>query len=114
MKSFYSKSSLTSLLFNGRFSHILTPWCLEFNMEEMYIKISKRNWYLISVDTQVYAFRFIRNIKVDNHIFGADIELKIIGGVAKALSLPKKDASKIKNLVIQYNNSKRGKHLVFH
>ena len=114
MKTLYSKSSLTGLIFNGRFSHILTPWHLELNIEEMYIKISKRNWYLISVDTNIYTFRFIRNIKIDTHVFGADIELKITGGVAKALSIPKKDANQIKDLVIQYNNSKKGKHLVFH
>ncbi len=87
---------------------------MEFNTEELYVKISKRNWHLISIDTNIYSFRFIRNIKVDTHIFGADIELRIIGGVAKALSIPKKDAKKIKNLVIEYNNSKKGRHLVFH
>jgi hypothetical protein len=114
MKSLYSKSSLISLLFNGRFSHILTPWHLELNIEEMYIKISKRNWYLIGVDTNLYAFRFIRNIKIDTHIFGADVEIKITGGVASALSIPKSDVRKIKEIIIQYNNTKKGKHLIFH
>lgn len=114
MKIFKTKSSLTSLIFNGRFSQILTPWHLEFNIEEMYIKISKRNWYLISIDTNIYSFRFIRNIQIDTHVFGADIELRITGGVARALSIPKKDAKMIKHLVIQYNNSKKGKHLIFH
>ncbi len=112
--SFKTQSSLISLIFNGRFTHILTPWHMELNLDEMYVKISKRNWYLISVDTNIYAFRFIRNIKIDNHIFGSDIELKITGGAAKALSIPKSDSNKIKNLLIQYNNGKKGKHLIFH
>lgn len=114
MQTFKTKSSYISLIFNGRFSHILTPWYLELNIEEMYIKISKRNWYLIGVDTNLYAFRFIRNIKIDSHIFGADLEIKITGGVASALSVPKSDVRKIKDMIIQYNNAKNGKHLIFH
>jgi hypothetical protein len=111
---FHTKSTVFNLLINGRFSDILTPWHLELNLVETYIKVSKRNWYLIGVDTNVYSFRFIRNIKVDSHLFGADLEIRITGGVAKVYSIPKKDAKKIKELVIEYNNSKKGRHIIFH
>ncbi len=112
--SFQTKSTVFNLIVNGRFSDILTPWHLELNLKETYIKVSKRNWYLIGVDTSIYSFRFIRNIKMDSHLFGADIEIKITGGVAKVYSIPKKDAKKIKELVIEYNNGKKGRHIVFH
>lgn len=114
VNTFHTKSSLFNLIINGRVTDILTPWHLELNLEETYIKVSKRNWHLIGIDTNVYSFRYIRNVKVDSHIFGADIEIRITGGMAKIYSIPKADARRIKELVIQYNNSKRGRHIIFH
>jgi hypothetical protein len=114
LSTFHTKSSLASLLANGRFSHILTPWHIEVNMKETYIKIKKRNWYLVGHDSNTYSFRFVRNIKIDTHLFGADIEIRITGGKAEALSIPKSDAKTIKELLLQYNNNKKGNHIVFH
>lgn len=109
-----SKSSIISLITNGRFTHILTPWKIIVDLNELTITIKKRNWFLIGFDTNTYAFKYVRNILIDSHLFGADIKVRVIGGNAEALSIPKKIALKIKDLLIQYNNQKNKKHVVFH
>jgi hypothetical protein len=109
-----ARSTLLSLITNGRFRHILTPWHLELDTHREFIKIRKRNWFLIGFDSQVYAFRFIRNIEINTHLFGADISLKITGGNAKALSISKSKAREINQILIDYNNAKKGKHIIFH
>lgn len=69
---------------------------------------------MIGFDTQTYAFKYVRNISIDTHLFGADIKIRIIGGSAEALSIPKKLARKIQDYLIQYNNQKNNRHVVFH
>jgi len=114
MKKYTSKSFFLFSLLNGRFMDIITPWYLELNLDNTYVKLSRRNWYLIGIDTNIYSFRFIRSIRIDSHLFGADLELKVTGGVAKVYSIPKKEAIEIKNLVIDYNSGNKGRHIIVH
>ncbi|MFW5804727.1 MAG: hypothetical protein ACOCWG_05810 [bacterium] len=108
------KSTIISLLFNGRFSHFLNPWHIILDLEKLTITIKKRNWFLIGFDTQTYAFRFIRNVVVDTHLFGADISIKVMGGKIEAFCISKRIAKRIEEILVQYNNQKGSKHIIFH
>ena len=71
------------------------------------ITISKRNWYFIGKDSETIAFRFIRKIAINEHLFGANIWVKAIGGSVSAKYLPKKDLQLIKEKLIKYNQTKK-------
>ncbi len=109
---FTANSSIISLLANGRITDILTPWHIIVNVEESAIIVKKRNWFLIGVDEQYIAFRFIRNITIDEHLFGADLLIRAIGGKVEMFCMPKKDARKVKDILNHYNKT-RGKKLIF-
>jgi len=112
MLQFTTKSSLISLIANGKITHVLNPWVIFVDIEEGAITVRKKNWFLIGTDEQYIAFRFIRNITRDEHLFGADLFIKAIGGNVKAFCLPKKDAKQIRDILNKYNKT-RGKKLVF-
>lgn len=111
--TFQTKSSFLALLFNGKITHFINPWILCFNFEDETIMVEKRNWYFIGKDRNIIAFRFIRNIKIDEHLFGADIYIKAIGGNVTAKYLPKRDLKKAQKIMINYNNRKGQRHVIF-
>jgi len=113
MQSVHYNSTIISLLANGRIKHLLNPWHIIVDFDDEIIKIVKRNWYLIGKDEQILAFRYIRNITIDRHIFGADIHIKIIGGKVSAYSIPKKGAAEIRDVLLKYNKTKKGKGIIF-
>lgn len=108
-----TKSSFLALLFNGEIRHIINPWVLILNFENETISVEKRNWYFIGKDRNVIAFRFIRNINIDEHLFGADIFIKAIGGNVSAKYFPKRHLKKSQDLMTQYNNRKGKHHVIF-
>jgi hypothetical protein len=110
---FEASSSITALIFNGKIAHILNPWKIIINTIDEYIIVRKRNWYLIGIDKQVLSFRYIRNISIDQHLFGADIHIKIIGGKNSAYYISKINANKIKTILLEYNKTGRGKTIIF-
>lgn len=98
---FTAKTSRLSLIMNGRFNYLLNPWTIILDFDSQRIIIKQRNWYFIGTDEETFNFTKIRNIKVDQHLFGADLSIRILGsGTAECLSLPKKDANKIKELLV--------------
>jgi hypothetical protein len=108
-----AKSSSASLVANGLGEHILNPWTIIVDSHEETITISKKNWFLIGRDSDVISFRFIRKVTIDEHLIGADIHIKVIGGTATAFCIPKSIAKKIKKLLLDYNAAKRGKGIIF-
>ena len=107
-----SKSSISALFFNGQIAHIINPWILIVDYENETITVEKRNWYFIGVNKNIIAFRFIRNIKVDEHLFGANISIKATGGWVMANYISKNDADTIKNSLFEYNKN-RNNHIIF-
>ena len=105
-------SSIWYLLLNGKFEDVYTPWKLiiDFNLETLTIK--KRNWYLFGVNEEIHAFRFIRRMQIDQHVFGADININLFGGSAKVFCLKKSDTNEIKNRLINYNQDKKGGFII--
>jgi len=113
-KYIHGRSTFWSLLFNGKINHVLNPWNIIVDMNELTLTVKKRNWFLIGFDSQKYSFRYIRSVSIDTHLFGADITIKVMGAQAKAFCISKKIAKEIEEVLIEYDNQKGGKHFIFH
>jgi len=110
---FKTSSSFNALFMNGKWTHIITPWRIIIDTDEETITVRKRSADIIGIDEKIITFRFIRNITIDQHIFGADIHIKVIGGNISACYIPKNDAKTIKKILVKYNQTKKGKSIIF-
>jgi hypothetical protein len=110
---FSAQSAPSALLMNGKPAHVLNPWHIIVDTDEETITVRKRNSYLIGVDENIIAFRFIRSIKIDQHLLGSDIHIKAVGGTVSAYYIPKADSKKIKQMLMNYNKAKKGNRIVF-
>ncbi len=99
MEKVIAKSKRKLMVLNGCFS-IFRPWHLEVDMEHKSLTVRRRNWHLISVDEEVVRFTTIRSVKVDTHLFGADLVVKVPSGKIEVHYLSKKVARKIANLLL--------------
>ena len=106
-------SSDAMLIANGRAGDVLRPWTLTIDTDEETISVSKRNKYFIGTDTDTLAFRFIRRITIDEHLVGADITIKAVGGSLTACSLEKSECRRIKQILMEYNKTKKGRGIIF-
>jgi hypothetical protein len=108
----HAKSTFLSLITNQRLRHIFTPWHIIVDFKEQNITLRKSNWFLISVDEKTSSFRYIRDIEIDKHLFGADIKIKLSGSYIEASSISKKSAKRIKDQLAEYNNKIGKRHVV--
>lgn len=111
--NFQAKSSNIALFMNGRWPHILNPWKVAVDMVSETITVSKRNRHLIGVDEKILTFKYIRTIDKDEHIFGADLHITVMEGKVSVYFLKKRDARKIRDLLVEYNKSKSGSTIIF-
>lgn len=100
-------SSDAILLANGRGGDVLRPWTITIDTEDETITVSKRNKYFIGTDEDTLAFRYIRRVTIDQHFVGADITISAVGGKVTACGLDKKDCKCIKQILMDYNKTKR-------
>jgi hypothetical protein len=91
---------------NGRLDAI-TPWEVIVDTDEQTISVRKRNKILVGVDEDTLAFRYIRRVTIDEHLVGADITIKAVGGSLTAYSLDKSDCKRIKQILMDYNQTRR-------
>ena len=110
---FEATSSVNSLVLNGMPEHVVNPWTIIVDSEEETITVKKRNWHLVGKDEQTLSFRFIRSITIDQHMVGADIHIKIMGGTISVFCLKKSDTKRIKSILLGYNSTKKGKGIIF-
>ena len=110
---FEATSTEAAMAANGKIINAATPWHLIIDTDEETITVRKRNLIMIGVDEEVLAFRYIRRIRIDQHLIGADIEIKAIGGTVTDYCLSKSDCKKIKQILMEYNATKRGKGIIF-
>ncbi len=79
-------------------------------IDEEHIEFKRRNWHLISEDTETLHFKNITGITVDSHLFGTTITIKSTGNdPIQIRGFWKKEAQKIKELCATYieaNNKK--------
>ena len=103
------KASYFYRLLSGDYNPF-TPDMLVIN--DHMIEHKKRNWYLISVNTQSYHFQNIIGIDVDKHILGASLVINTTG-TAKIYvhGFSKGTASEIRELCVKYitDHSHRGR-----
>jgi hypothetical protein len=110
---FKASSSSSSLMANSKGAHIANPWTLIIDTAEETITVSKRNKFLIGKDSQTLAFKFIRSITIDEHLIGADMHIKVVGGKASVFYFSKSDVRKIKEILLEYNQTKKGGGIIF-
>jgi len=106
-------SSEAALLANGHAADVLTPWTIIIDTDEQTVTVSKRNRILIGVDEDTLAFRFIRRVKIDEHLIGADITIQAVGGKLTAKCLDKSACKRIKQILMEYNEHSKTKHNIF-
>ena len=79
-------------------------------IDDHYFEYRKRNWHLISVDSNQFHWQYVESITVDKHLFGATIRI-YSGGLGHYIyGMSKKTADQIKQLAIEYimKNTQRG------
>ena len=109
---FEARSRELSMLFNGRIISAFTPWRIVVDTDAETITVRKRNFILIGVDEEVFSFRFVRRITIDEHLIGADLEIKVVGGTARVYCLSKRDCKQIKQMLLTYNSRKKWKGII--
>src|SRR5690554_823394 len=80
-------------------------------IDENHIEYRRRNWHLISVDSENLHFRNITGILVDKHLFGATIRIKSTGKDSLIVhGFWKKQANEIKDICFKHisENTLRG------
>lgn len=82
------------------FWNLITRWHIIIDLNNKLITIKKRNWYLIGHQEDVYAFKSVRHVQVKNHLFGADIGIRMFSGNAIAYSISKSKASEIRKILL--------------
>lgn len=102
-----AKSSFWALFFNFKIEHIINPWIIIVDLLDETITIEKRNWYFIGKRSETLAFRYIRKININEHLFGADISIKAIGGQVNGKCFPKSALLRIRSELIKYNQKKK-------
>ena len=100
-------SSEAILVANGRAGDVLRPWTIIIDTDDQTITVRKRNSYFIGVDEDTLAFRFIRRVTIDEHLFGADITISAVGGKVTACGLEKSDCKRIKQILTDYNKTRK-------
>ena len=71
-------------------------------IKEDNIEYSRRNWHLISVDTQNLHFQSVTGVDVDKHLFGSSLVIKSTGN--SSISIPgfwKKKAKEISDICLK-------------
>ncbi|WP_196888106.1 hypothetical protein [Aureivirga sp. CE67] len=96
-----AKSSFIALLFNGQPMAILRPWRIKVDTKRKLLTVKRRNWHLFSHDEETHAFRSIRNVKIDTHLFGADLSIRVYAGKSEVFYLRKKKAKMIKEILLE-------------
>lgn len=93
------KSNLISLIFCGKTEYLFTPFYIEVDLNNNYINVRQKNWYLIGTNYWKYKFTNIRSIEVDNNIMGSNIYIKVLGNVFSIYGLKNNVALEIKDII---------------
>jgi hypothetical protein len=92
------KSSYLLRLFDGDWNP-LTPNIIVINND--FIEYRRRNWYLISVDTQTLYLGDVIGIDIDKHLIGATIRIRTSGGSVVVKGFSKGQAGQVKDMCLQ-------------
>lgn len=101
------KSTAMSLITNGKPLAIIRPWRIKVDCLSRQIEVKRRNWFLIGFDEKTYAFKSVRNVTIDTHLFGANIHVQVYAGKAQAFYIRKRIAKDIKRLLLENDWNKK-------
>lgn len=94
------KSDYILRILKGDF-HPFTPNVLI--LDDNHIEYRRRNWHLVSVDTESLHYTNITGVTIDKHLFGATITIKSKGNDPIRVSgFWKKDANEIQKLCTEH------------
>ena len=110
---FKTKLSNAALLMNGSFKSVINTLGVIVDTDQETITLRKRNWHLIGVNEQVLAFKYIRDIKIDQHVFGADVQINTFNDSISISNIDKNDANKIRDILIQFNKNRGEDSIIF-
>ena len=82
-----------------------TPYILSVDKEERVIRVTKRNWFLIGVDSKIFNFGQIRNIYIDEHVLTADIQIKVYAGNIECYWFRKRKVQLFKDQLLLLKNN---------
>ncbi|MGE0636103.1 MAG: hypothetical protein AB7G44_03205 [Bacteroidia bacterium] len=88
------------------FTDLIRPWHLIVDIDKKQIVVKKRNWFLIGMDEKTYQFNTVRNVQINNHLFGSNILIQVYAGKAVAYCISKSEAQQIKEVLLNKNWSK--------
>lgn len=75
------------------------------NMNEDFVLYKRRNWYLISVDTNKIHFQNVVGIDIDKHLFGASLRFVTTGRDIVIHGFSKRKANEIEKFCSQFVHS---------
>ena len=108
---FETASASYALIINGKGAPVLNPWRITIDLRDNYH--SKAEWnYDWCSKKQAIAHKHVWNIKFDQHFVGADIHINVVGGYDSAYCLKKSDAEKIKQILFDHNQLKKGNKII--
>ena len=91
------KSSYILRVFEGDYNPF-TPNIIRINDDS--VEFRRRNWHLISVDSEELMLNKVTGVTIDKHIFGATIKIKSTGSDSiVAFGFGKGKANKIKSII---------------
>lgn len=96
---------------NLKIEYIFNPWILNIDFQNEILEIKQRNWYLIGHKSNTVSLRFIRNISIQEQLFGANVLIRTMGQNFVLKYLEKIDAKEIKQLLLDFNQNK-GKQII--
>ena len=94
------ESSRIKLLLRGQLWDAIIPWKIEVDAQNNFITVRKRNWYLIGVDENRFKFSSVRNVDLDQCLFGADMFIRMYGNSLRIPCLNRKEANKLRDLIM--------------
>ena len=93
----------TGALLDGRAiaaRDFLFPFSLELDSEKKTLTVSKRNWFVVGIDTKSFNFGQIRNVLVDEHLLTASLTIRVYAGKIECHWLRKSDANKFRDALM--------------
>lgn len=102
------KSSYILRILSGDY-HPFTPNVVSIDQDNL--EYRRRNWHMISVDTENLHFQNVVGVTVDKHLFGSTLIIKSSGNdPIKVNGLSKKKANKVREICSKYisENTQKG------
>jgi len=99
MTTSFTSSSL-NLLLRGQLWDALIPWTVEVDVDHHFITVRKRNWYLIGVDENKFRFNAVRQVEIDQRLFGTDVFIRMYGNSLAIPCIKRRAANELRDLIM--------------